>query len=95
MGSVAKRCESVNTLVSLIWWMFGFYWVVAGGNVLLQNAPSLYWYDLEPSCCWLHILLLSKINSVNAFLFRLLVISNMFLLEGKFCQLFAVLPLYC
>ncbi|CAK9311353.1 unnamed protein product [Citrullus colocynthis] len=43
MSGVVKRCESVNTLVSLIWWLFGFYWVVAGGNILMQNAPSLYW----------------------------------------------------
>ncbi|XP_022973549.1 E3 ubiquitin protein ligase RIE1-like [Cucurbita maxima] len=43
LSGVAKRCESVNTLISLIWWLFGFYWVVAGGNILMQNAPSLYW----------------------------------------------------
>ncbi|KAG6601859.1 E3 ubiquitin protein ligase RIE1, partial [Cucurbita argyrosperma subsp. sororia] len=43
LSGVAKRCETVNTLVSLIWWLLGFYWVMAGGNLLLQNAPSLYW----------------------------------------------------
>eukprot|EP00258_Populus_trichocarpa_P007632 XP_002312464.2 E3 ubiquitin protein ligase RIE1 [Populus trichocarpa] len=42
-SSVTKRCESVNTMVSFLWWMVGFYWVVSGGDVLLQNAPRLYW----------------------------------------------------
>lgn len=44
--SVAKRCESVNTMASFLWWIVGFYWVVSGGEVLLQNAPRLYWYIL-------------------------------------------------
>ncbi|KAL2342427.1 hypothetical protein Fmac_003712 [Flemingia macrophylla] len=38
-----KRCASLNTVVSLLWWMVGFYWVVSGGDILLQDAPSLYW----------------------------------------------------
>ncbi|XP_020221797.1 E3 ubiquitin protein ligase RIE1 [Cajanus cajan] len=38
-----KRCASLNTMVSLLWWMVGFYWVVSGGDILLQDAPSLYW----------------------------------------------------
>ncbi|KAF2305619.1 hypothetical protein GH714_006911 [Hevea brasiliensis] len=38
-SSVAKRCESVNTLASFLWWIVGFYWVVSGGDVLLQRAP--------------------------------------------------------
>ncbi|KAK6146725.1 hypothetical protein DH2020_020594 [Rehmannia glutinosa] len=38
-----KRCESVNTMVSFLWWIVGFYWVVAGGEVLLRGAPRLYW----------------------------------------------------
>ncbi|KAJ6321906.1 hypothetical protein OIU77_011903 [Salix suchowensis] len=42
-SSVTKRCESVNTMVSFLWWIVGFYWVVSGGDVLLQNAPRLYW----------------------------------------------------
>lgn len=45
-GSVAKRCESVNTMVSFLWWIVGFYWVVSGGRVLLQNAPRLYWLSV-------------------------------------------------
>ncbi|KAH9622717.1 hypothetical protein KSS87_002555 [Heliosperma pusillum] len=42
-GSLAKRCESLNTMVSFVWWIIGFYWVVSGGELLLQNAPRLYW----------------------------------------------------
>lgn len=38
-----KRCESVNTMVSFLWWIVGFYWVVSGGNQLLDKAPNLYW----------------------------------------------------
>ncbi|KAH1260674.1 hypothetical protein AAZX31_02G080300 [Glycine max] len=39
----AKQCESLNTGVSFIWWIVGFYWVVSGGDILLQDAPRLYW----------------------------------------------------
>ncbi|CAL5215234.1 unnamed protein product [Lathyrus oleraceus] len=39
----AKRCASLNTMLSLIWWMVGFYWVVYGGDILMQDAPRLYW----------------------------------------------------
>ncbi|XVE85487.1 hypothetical protein DITRI_Ditri17bG0094500 [Diplodiscus trichospermus] len=42
-SSVTKRCESVNTVVSFLWWIVGFYWVVSGGDILLHNAPLLYW----------------------------------------------------
>ncbi|KDP38117.1 hypothetical protein JCGZ_04760 [Jatropha curcas] len=42
-SSVTKRCESVNTMASFLWWIVGFYWVVSGGDLLLQNAPRLYW----------------------------------------------------
>ncbi|XP_058080091.1 E3 ubiquitin protein ligase RIE1 [Magnolia sinica] len=42
-SSIAKRCESVNTMASFLWWIVGFYWVVSGGDNLLQNAPRLYW----------------------------------------------------
>ncbi|CAH9092238.1 unnamed protein product [Cuscuta europaea] len=42
-SSVAKRCESVNTMASFMWWMAGFYWVISGGDILLRNAPRLYW----------------------------------------------------
>ncbi|KAK7310124.1 hypothetical protein RJT34_07418 [Clitoria ternatea] len=38
-----KRCESLNTGVSFLWWIVGFYWVVSGGDILLQDAPRLYW----------------------------------------------------
>ncbi|KAF3432112.1 hypothetical protein FNV43_RR26851 [Rhamnella rubrinervis] len=30
-------------MVSFLWWIVGFYWVVSGGDLLLQNAPCLYW----------------------------------------------------
>ncbi|XWS34432.1 hypothetical protein CRYUN_Cryun21dG0038300 [Craigia yunnanensis] len=42
-SSVTKRCETVNTMASFLWWIVGFYWVVSGGDILLQNAPRLYW----------------------------------------------------
>ncbi|KAF9599344.1 hypothetical protein IFM89_036801 [Coptis chinensis] len=42
-GSAAKRLESVNTMFSFFWWMMGFYWIVVGGQALLQDAPRLYW----------------------------------------------------
>ncbi|KAL3755073.1 hypothetical protein ACJRO7_002185 [Eucalyptus globulus] len=38
-----KRLESLNTVISSIWWVFGFYWIVVGGQPLLQDAPRLYW----------------------------------------------------
>ncbi|KAL2347770.1 hypothetical protein Fmac_001770 [Flemingia macrophylla] len=38
-----KRCESLNTGVSFLWWIVGFYWVVSGGDILRQDAPRLYW----------------------------------------------------
>ncbi|KAG6407603.1 hypothetical protein SASPL_130599 [Salvia splendens] len=41
--SSVKRCESINTMASFIWWIVGFYWVVSGGEILLENAPRLYW----------------------------------------------------
>ncbi|VVB03812.1 unnamed protein product [Arabis nemorensis] len=42
--SFAKRCEPINTVVSFIWWIIGFYWVVEeGGDKLLGEAPNLYW----------------------------------------------------
>ncbi|MCL7023447.1 hypothetical protein MKW94_027832 [Papaver nudicaule] len=39
----SRRLESMNTLVSFFWWVIGFYWIVAGGQALLQDAPRLYW----------------------------------------------------
>ncbi|XP_026415697.1 E3 ubiquitin protein ligase RIE1-like isoform X1 [Papaver somniferum] len=38
-----KWMESMNTLVSFFWWVIGFYWIVAGGQALLLDAPRLYW----------------------------------------------------
>ncbi|KAF5186097.1 E3 ubiquitin-protein ligase family [Thalictrum thalictroides] len=42
-SSIAKRLESMNTMVSFFWWVMGFYWIVVGGQALLQDAPRLYW----------------------------------------------------
>ncbi|XP_051145020.1 E3 ubiquitin protein ligase RIE1 [Andrographis paniculata] len=42
-SSQVKRCESINTMVSFIWWIVGFYWVITGGEILLRSAPRLYW----------------------------------------------------
>ncbi|KAG2685360.1 hypothetical protein I3760_10G121800 [Carya illinoinensis] len=41
--SILKKMESVNTMLSSIWWVFGFYWIVMGGQELLQDSPRLYW----------------------------------------------------
>ncbi|XP_074588399.1 E3 ubiquitin protein ligase RIE1-like [Curcuma longa] len=41
--SFAKQCESVNTILSFLWWILGFFWIISGGNDLVQNAPRLYW----------------------------------------------------
>ncbi|KAG2312778.1 hypothetical protein Bca52824_024335 [Brassica carinata] len=38
-----KTCESLNTIVSFVWWIAGFYWLVSGGEILLENASRLYW----------------------------------------------------
>ncbi|KAM7256203.1 hypothetical protein ACFE04_011944 [Oxalis oulophora] len=40
---IAKRLESVNTMMSSVWWVVGFYWIVIGGQPLLQDSPQLYW----------------------------------------------------
>jgi len=40
---IVKSLESINTMISSIWWVFGFYWIVAGGQALLQDSPRLYW----------------------------------------------------
>lgn len=34
----------MNTMISFLWWIIGFYWVVSGGEVLEVGAPRLYWY---------------------------------------------------
>ncbi|KAJ9548999.1 hypothetical protein OSB04_021542 [Centaurea solstitialis] len=43
MVSYTKRCENLNTMASFVWWLVGFYWMVSGGEILLHNAPRLYW----------------------------------------------------
>ncbi|XP_045793149.1 E3 ubiquitin-protein ligase At4g11680-like [Trifolium pratense] len=41
--SIAKKLEPMNTLASSVWWVFGFYWIVVGGQPLLEDSPRLYW----------------------------------------------------
>ncbi|KNA26007.1 hypothetical protein SOVF_000540 [Spinacia oleracea] len=45
-NSIMKRLESVNTVASSFWWVFGFYWIVSGGQTLLQDSPRLYWLSV-------------------------------------------------
>nr|GMC88573.1 E3 ubiquitin-protein ligase At4g11680-like isoform X1 [Ipomoea batatas] len=45
-SSVMKRLESINTVISSIWWIFGFYWIFMGGQALLQDSPHLYWLSV-------------------------------------------------
>ncbi|CAI9787486.1 unnamed protein product [Fraxinus pennsylvanica] len=42
-NSIIKKMYSVNTVVSSIWWIVGFYWIIMGGQALLQDSPRLYW----------------------------------------------------
>ena len=36
-------------MASFLWWIVGFYWVVSGGELLLVDAPRLYWCASLPS----------------------------------------------
>jgi len=38
-----KKLESLDAMISFLWWILGFYWIVVGGQTLLQDAPHLYW----------------------------------------------------
>ncbi|XP_077241517.1 E3 ubiquitin protein ligase RIE1-like [Tasmannia lanceolata] len=42
-NSVLRKLEYMNTMISFLWWIIGFYWIVVGGQALLQDAPLLYW----------------------------------------------------
>ncbi|KAI4343266.1 hypothetical protein MLD38_027794 [Melastoma candidum] len=42
-SSLSKHLESANTMFSFIWWIIGFYWVSAGAQSLVHDAPQLYW----------------------------------------------------
>ncbi|KAI5428848.1 hypothetical protein KIW84_033735, partial [Lathyrus oleraceus] len=42
-NSIFKYIESVNTVLSFLWWILGFYWVTAGGQSLTRDSPQLYW----------------------------------------------------
>lgn len=41
-SSILKKLELANTIASSFWWVVGFYWIVAGGQSLLQDSPCLY-----------------------------------------------------
>jgi formate/nitrite transporter FocA (FNT family) len=43
--SIAKKIEpmNTNTLASSVWWVFGFYLIVVGGQPLLEDSLCLYW----------------------------------------------------
>ncbi|KAL5701451.1 hypothetical protein ACHQM5_026784 [Ranunculus cassubicifolius] len=43
---VAGGAIWVNILVTSMWWVVGCYWLVAGGDMLLQDAPHLYWFTI-------------------------------------------------
>ncbi|AQK55156.1 E3 ubiquitin protein ligase RIE1 [Zea mays] len=45
-SSHASRCETINRLISFLWWIIGFYWLVSGGEVLEYGAPRLYWLTI-------------------------------------------------
>jgi hypothetical protein len=34
-------------MFSFIWWIIGFYWISAGGEEVIRDAPQLYWYPLS------------------------------------------------
>ncbi|XP_021280905.1 E3 ubiquitin-protein ligase At1g63170 [Herrania umbratica] len=42
-NSVAKNLESANTMFSFLWWIIGFYWIMADGQALARHSPQLYW----------------------------------------------------
>ncbi|XP_021901226.1 E3 ubiquitin-protein ligase At1g12760-like [Carica papaya] len=42
-SGVLKSLESLNTMMSSVWWVIGFYWIVLGGQALLRESPRLYW----------------------------------------------------
>jgi hypothetical protein len=63
-----SRCESMNTMISFLWWIIGFYWIVSGGEVLEYGAPRLYWYVIFSIDCKLECLHLLGLNGVIQFL---------------------------
>ncbi|KAK1278483.1 E3 ubiquitin protein ligase RIE1 [Acorus gramineus] len=38
-----RRLETLTTMLSVVWWLLGFYWILVGGQTLVQDAPHLYW----------------------------------------------------
>ncbi|KAH7388016.1 hypothetical protein KP509_16G053500 [Ceratopteris richardii] len=41
--SYSKWLEFALSMFSFAWWVLGVYWITAGGQSLLQEAPKLYW----------------------------------------------------
>ncbi|KAM0058688.1 putative transcription factor C2H2 family [Helianthus debilis subsp. tardiflorus] len=40
--SYTKKCENLNTMVSFVWWLTGFYWMVYGGEILLSTLTVVF-----------------------------------------------------
>ncbi|KAK9742916.1 hypothetical protein RND81_03G205400 [Saponaria officinalis] len=40
--SVAQYLESVNSVITFVWWIIGIYWIISGGKMLADDAPILY-----------------------------------------------------
>jgi hypothetical protein len=38
-------------MISFLWWIIGFYWIVSGGEVLEYGAPRLYGYVIFSIDC--------------------------------------------
>ncbi|KAL9234444.1 hypothetical protein vseg_009316 [Gypsophila vaccaria] len=45
-SSAAKNIENMNATFSFIWWMFGLFWILTGGNMLADDAPKLRWITI-------------------------------------------------
>ncbi|XP_074330763.1 E3 ubiquitin-protein ligase At1g12760-like isoform X2 [Apium graveolens] len=41
--SVAMHLDFVDTMLSFIWWIIGFYWIYIGGQSLIHDSLQLYW----------------------------------------------------
>ncbi|CAH9112596.1 unnamed protein product [Cuscuta epithymum] len=45
-SSIMQSLVAINTVISSIWWVFGLYWIIMGGQALLQDSPHLYWLSV-------------------------------------------------
>ncbi|XP_074321529.1 E3 ubiquitin-protein ligase At1g12760-like [Silene latifolia] len=46
LGRVAKCSQTVNTVLNVIWWIVGLYWMFSGGKTLANDAPKLFWFTV-------------------------------------------------